>query len=411
MYITTSLKAPNGVCAVNVIEELMQLNHSVTVFTQENGTSEIRCPCHIVYSKHCSIHVKMEKLKTKSKSNKVAKTVDSFYKIWNVLCYPIWPVNSPGFMHAFSREAYQTAKKIKADLVIAEYGDIACINAGKIIKQRDDRIKTVAYFIDALYCGAKPSFMSQRRKDKKSLHWENRLLKSYDKVIMMEATRNRYTKIKNELLYWNKMSFLDIPMVKPIYFGQNKGKGKKRDDIVFIYIGSMPKHIRNPKYLLELFKAANNVEWSLRIYGNNDYINQISEYKKYRIHYMGKVSHEEAIEILNDADFLINIGNGFPEMVPSKIFEYISMDKPIISTFCISDDPCMKYLSYYEKAICIDENEPTHENIRRINEFINNMGKLQKDNLGDLVAIEGPLYKNTPRAFVDCLEDKNDPTR
>ncbi|MBE5870543.1 MAG: glycosyltransferase family 4 protein [Lachnospiraceae bacterium] len=407
MYVTTALKAPNGVCAVNVIEELMKTGHKVSVFTQSNIAGEVRCPCQVIYSKHHSIHTKKERFKEQHPKSKLNKLIDFLYRVWIVLCYPIWPISSPLFVHNFAIEAHRKAKENDVDIIITEYGDIACLNAGRIVKNKENRIRVIAYFIDALYCGAKPSRMSIEAKNKKALHWENKMLADYDKVIMMEATKDRYSKIGDEILFEKKLTFLDIPMLKRLGLDEMTDNNHKLEDrIVFAYIGSMPRNIRNPKYLLELFKRINNPKWSLYIYGSNEYIDLIEDYKNYNVIYKGFVSHDVAISVLKEADYLINIGNSFPEMVPSKIFEYMSMGKPIISTFKIADDPCNHYLSFYANSICLDENTSFSDNQRRLVYFINDCRENGNiESFEELTLREGPLYKNTPKAFVECLEE------
>lgn len=406
MYVTTSLRAPNGVCAVNVIESLIKSGHNVTVFTQRNE-NEAKCPSKIIYSKCKNMYIKKENLKKRLHSKIVRNIVDLFYRIWNVLCYPIWPIHSPYFINAFAKEADIFVKKNNVDVVITEYGDIACLYAGKLIKKNNKKIKVIAYFIDALYCGAKPSLMSEKTKNKKALKLENKILRDYDKVIMMEATQKRYFEVKNNINYYNKIIFLDIPMLNIKITENNRFENKQKCDVVFVYMGSMPRNIRNPHYIFEMFKKINNKDWHLYVYGSNDYINMMSTYRNYNIEYIGIVSHEESLKIMSKADILINIGNSIPEMVPSKIFEYMSMGKSIISTYKVLDDSCIKYLHYYKNSLCLNENAEMLDNCNKLVEFVENQAKekCSLNNLDSLISKDGPLYKNSPKAFVDCLED------
>lgn len=409
MYITTTLRAPNGVCASNVIEALIEAGRKVIVFTQKND-NEVKCPCEVVYSKCRNIHAIKESFNRTTLGKKIQRLTDLLYRVWTVLCYPIWPINSPQFVYLFSREAYRVAQRNNVDMIITEYGDIACLNAGRYIKKRDKRIKAVAYFIDALYCGAKPNLMPEKTKNRKAIGWENKMLKDFDRVIMMEATKSHYMEVQRSINYFKKIRFLDLPMLK-VCDHSISIVSNVTDKIKFVYIGSMPRNIRNPQYILNLFKAINNDDWQFDIYGNNEYLDLVSEYSKYNIKYKGVVSHEDAINIIADADYLINIGNSMSEMVPSKIFEYMSYGKPIISTFKIDNDPCVKYLELYGESISLDESTSVLDSENQLRNFMN---KERPDDmiihLRKLSSVKGSLYKNTPQAFVDWLEDFNDST-
>ena len=59
---------------------------------------------------------------------------------------------------------------------------------------------------------------------------------------------------------------------------------------------------------------------------------------------MGRVSHTVAIQYMSEADFLLNIGNSISSMVPSKIFEYISTGKPIISIYSNINDSSQYFI-------------------------------------------------------------------
>lgn len=410
MYVTISLRAPNGVCASNVIEALVEAGHDVLVFAQDNGMDEVNCPCRIVHSKCQSVYVLKERFKKTKLGLKIRKVIDLLYRLWIIICYPIWPINSPHFVYVFSREAYRVSRDNQVDMVIAEYGDLACLNAGRYIKKRSGEIKAVAYFIDALYCGPKPSYMSEKTKNRLSLYWENKMLRSYDKVVMMEATKSRYNDVNEKINFYNKICYLDIPMLKPKAGNSIQIPYRQNDAMIFVYIGSLPKNIRSPQYLLDLFRSFDNAKWYLHIYGSNEYPDLVAKYEKFNIEYKGVVTHEEALKIMKDADYLVNIGNSFSEMVPSKIFEYISTGKPIISTFKIQNDPCIKYLNLYGNAVCLDENAPISVSKKQLIRFIN---EEKSDNdlaehIRRVTSDEGSLYNNTPKAFLDCLEAIND---
>ena len=87
-------------------------------------------------------------------------------------------------------------------------------------------------------------------------------------------------------------------------------------------------------------------------------------------------------------------------MTPSKIFEYMSYGKPIISTAPISNEPCMKYLKTYPLSLVVDENNNSLDcNVEIVESFIlNNCCKhCDSENLKEIYAL------NTPKAFYDTI--------
>lgn len=402
LYIATSLNPPNGICAFNVADDLLRNGHNVLFYTQKKDEKYNR---DSIFYSHCSnAYNKKEKVK----NYKLKGFVNYIYKIWNVICYPIWPINSPFFVFSFVREAKKVAKENKIDIVISEYGDIASVLAGYCIKKSSPKIMYVAYFIDALLCGATPRFMKEDVKERKALFWEKRVLSNADGIVMMDAAYDVYFKRRDEICYFDKITFLDVPMLVFKDIADNKAF-KTHDKIVrFSFVGSMPRNIREPKHILEVFEEINEDNWEISIAGGSDYSDQIEHAigNNVNINKLGYVSHYDAMTIINESDFLINIGNSVSSMVPSKIFEYISSGIPIVSTKKIVDDSCDKYLSLFDHCLQLNEDNSVKDNAIKLKEFVsNNYGKrMNREEMEPLAFKGAPLYKNTPGAFVDYLE-------
>ena len=102
-----------------------------------------------------------------------------------------------------------------------------------------------------------------------------------------------------------------------------------------------------------------------------------------------------------DADVLLNFGGVNANMVPSKIFEYMSFCKPILSTYKIDNEASKTYLDRYPLALCIDERCEIHENIKYIDCF------LQRYNDTDMKFddVEREFYINTPSIYIDLIKN------
>ena len=98
---------------------------------------------------------------------------------------------------------------------------------------------------------------------------------------------------------------------------------------------------------------------------------------------------------------LLNLGNKNASLTPSKIFEYMSYGKPIISTFCVDNDTSAAYLRRYSCALLLDERDADLDGAaERLRQFI-------FDNRYTLIPYgetEQRFYGNTPAAAVETLK-------
>ena len=103
--------------------------------------------------------------------------------------------------------------------------------------------------------------------------------------------------------------------------------------INLLYIGGFHRGIREPTQLfnlIELLSKDTSNEFRLKIFGPANGFNLSSDACP-SIKYMGMVEREKAIEMMREADILINVDNENCVMVPSKLVEYIGTGRPLIN--------------------------------------------------------------------------------
>lgn len=103
--------------------------------------------------------------------------------------------------------------------------------------------------------------------------------------------------------------------------------------INLVYIGGFHRGIREPTLLFDLIRQINKNttnKFNLTIFGPENGFNLTPEDCPY-IKYMGVVAREKAIELMREADILINIDNENCVMAPSKLVEYIGTGRPLIN--------------------------------------------------------------------------------
>lgn len=84
----------------------------------------------------------------------------------------------------------------------------------------------------------------------------------------------------------------------------------------------------------------------------------------------GWITKEELLIKLENSNVLLNIGEVNGKQISSKIFDYMSLGKPIIHLYSNDNDINLKYLYKYPASLCIKQSmEDIENNIQRIAEF------------------------------------------
>jgi glycosyltransferase involved in cell wall biosynthesis len=127
--------------------------------------------------------------------------------------------------------------------------------------------------------------------------------------------------------------------VQRLYAG---GRGEKRSDYHnasaahtthLLYIGGFHRGIREPDLLFDIMRRLNRNamhEYVLTIYGPANGFD-LSPADCPQIRYKGMIAREKAMELIREADVLVNVDNMNCVMSPSKIVEYIGTGRPLLN--------------------------------------------------------------------------------
>jgi glycosyltransferase involved in cell wall biosynthesis len=229
-----------------------------------------------------------------------------------------------------------------------------------------------------------------------STRWSKYEKKCYEKcdAIIMLPTILKDNDCINDYLY--KTHVLELPFIRNLYQEQ-ESISIQTDEIVLAYCGYLHSRIRNPKYFFELLSNINFSSMRIIICGTGcqDIINN---YKDNvfgdRMKILGLVKSEESLKVLSDADILINIGNIRNNQMPSKIFEYISMGKPIINICTKSNCPTLRYMKRYPLSInIIQEESDIQTQARQLESFIHEKAKRRLS------------FEKIKELYIDCTSD------
>lgn len=130
---------------------------------------------------------------------------------------------------------------------------------------------------------------------------------------------------------------------------------KKRSEIKMAFFGTLTPKTRSPKILLQLMdtieKLEKNQTIQLHIYGDTSQCdNEFENFKHLigkNIYVHGLISKEDVRKCSQDADILVNIGNTNEYQEPSKIVEYVYINKPILNICSITNDSSKELLDRY----------------------------------------------------------------
>ncbi len=397
--------SPNGICASKVAEALKKCGHDISVIAlndvpDKKHSEEIinEIPVYRVYPGYLIktlFDTEGKKDKASLRRRFAAQKVSSLKGALYAFSYPLKSLTA---VKSYLRQIEKMQEEKPIDVVACCYHNIDEVYAGLKFKKKHPEVKLVVYTLDAISGGWVPNILHSAKIPMDSLkRWEKRIFKTADKMFAMESHRYYYEKNSEYDKYKEKIQYLDIPLLTPTELEKEAHEGA----IKMVYTGSMHKASANPQYLLKLMPYIGNAE--VYIYGSispeiEKKIKQTAEFNK-KIFIMGSVPYEKISEIQQNADVLLNFGNGNPNMIPCKIFEYMSTGNKILSFTYSPLDSSLPYIEKYPSGLIISEEDSLiEENAKRINEFLKaEIKKPKKDELKRL------FEKNTPEYFEKCI--------
>lgn len=407
LFIVTELFSANGVCVQAIMNELHADGHKVFCLTnREQGPNSQHKSCKAtVYTVRPRWMYTMMKYMERVKGKYRRKFLSKVWRIMNkarlALAVPTWPLISPLYSIRYSRKVSEIHNEVGFDIIIPVYSQIDPLIAACYLKHKNKSVVVIPYLLDSLSGGYGPRVFSDSWIKHRGIHWERLLFKNADAVIAMNSSKDHYLHIGYEEAYVAKMRYLDIPLFIP---SAMDSKQKKIDGkISLLYLGTVKRGVRSARHFLQVLSMLDDVPFEMFFYGTDldelrTMIQNIDNIPW--LHVMAGVDHASAKKLIHTADYLVNFGNKNPNMVPSKVFEYMSSGKPIISTRPSKLDPSAEYLSKYPDACILDERSTIEDNAGQLRQFLS-----QSRSAVDVIALERVLYLNTPKAFIDTISE------
>lgn len=409
LYILGAYKpkaSANGLCSENIIKQLSAEGHSVTVISnlQREAPKYCREPDGTeIYRVKQRLYLRLKALGEAAQSRaigRLALAAAFFLNKLQLLCTAAsWPIVSRATVRRFKKAALSICERESFDAVIAVYTPVEALLAGAAVKKKYPHIAFYPYFLDSLAFGYGPKYFGKEKTLARGLAIEKKLFPLADKIILMKASEEKQKKYNPE--FADKFRFLDIPMLKrPCCEDLNitRAQGKTR----LLFVGTISAAVRNPDTLISALAGLEDESLYCEFIGNIDCPQKFEPLKRLygeRLEFTPFMPHERLTRKIGEADILLNIGNLVSTMVPSKIFEYMSYGKPIISTYEIDNEPSAEYLRNYPYALLLDGNAPPETNFEKIKAFI----KSTAGKYADFDELKEKFILNTPEEFVRCV--------
>jgi glycosyltransferase involved in cell wall biosynthesis len=240
-------------------------------------------------------------------------------------------------------------------------------------------------------------FISSEER-RRRIRQEKKTFKNAHRILMLSQSKEDYR--RNPML--PKMDFFEIPNIRRLssdYPNEHVKFDEKCIDCVCI--GNLYWIVRRPDSLFSMFEKFSDSRIRLHVVGAliqgfpEGYIEYWKQRLGDRFFYHGRVCQEEAVSIMKSADILVNIGNTTSNQCPSKVLEYISTGKPIVSISKIEHCTSKVYLDRYPLACQINESDSERQGqIDQVEAFVREKYR-QQIPFGEIASI-----------FSDCTNEK-----
>ena len=391
-------KYANSICRQNLSEYFVKDGHHVYILAsgyEYHGEEETLNGVYVkkIYGDNFGdIHLRYEN--RKDFMSKIKLKLHQLYFYARSIClFPLSSMND-------ARETYKYANGIiereKIDVLLAMYRPYESIDAAiRLKKKHGSSLRVVTYHLDLLSGHTNgPALLQAFRKHRIKVAFQKEL-EVVDKMLLPFSA----PEVKSE-----KVEYVDFPLYvvnKGMPAENQQHRWMPKESINIGFVGTMDSRNRQPEYVCSLIERLKNIEGrevNLHIWGRLSGVN-IEPFKRTIYHGMAKI--EDVSSILQQSDFLLNIGNLTAyNMIPSKIFQMFAAKKPILFNVSSPKDKSVPYFEKYGYTCFIKEYD--HQD----NEDVAIMERFISTHYRDRVDVDDKLFeKSTPQYICQKVLD------
>ena len=382
-------ESANGICARNIVNELLVQNNSVYVLSDS----------HILDDRINTTYVSRDWFKKFSDKYSKSRTLIKKYLYIIIHLFRgaisaiVYPNVNPIRSYRVYKEAIRIIKNNHIDTVVTFYRPYESLKAAIKIKQlMHSNICVVTYHLDLIQSPSNCSQFIRKYKMYKGKRALINEIKTVDRVLLPKSARYLNYKMP-------KIKYLDFPLyIKPQI--ENKETFGKSSNVRMIYVGSLDWENRNPLYFIEVLNKLNAIseqciEW--HIWGRlADRKTEELICNCINVVYHGMIENEKVPTLLTESDFLVNISNQLTyQMVPSKIFQLFAVNKPIVNIVQNKNDYSLEYFNRTNCTLNIFTADKIERNVTLLKEFMS-----KKNNI---INNDNTFYEATPEYAVRTI--------
>ena len=416
LFITAELiNSATGYCAVTVAKELAERGHSVHIVSaNRTEKSSIESNGHLYIHEIPGNRHKCYILKCLESDSRFSRLIGRVLVLKQNLLIQLKGLFTMIPLFSVEEVLYDKTLEIierhKVDLIIPVNNPRESVIVANRLYHKYG-IPYVPYFLDSIYGNIGLRILPKRLNKKRALLFEKKWLSDAKCIIMMQSVKELYDDVdSSQYKYVSKIVYLEIPLLvsrEPRNGYKANPNCYNNGQFVILFVGTIPNRIREPRFVFRLAEQLAKGNVHCYFAGKTDYKNELDYLlaKNKNTHYLGQIDHDKIADYIEEADVLLNIGNSIPGMLPSKVFEYMSYKKPILSTIKHSFDKSVPYLTQYGASQIINEVDPIQDSLAIVEAFIKRVknGEFSVD-LNRLVTKNGPLFFNTPLCFSEQIE-------
>ena len=319
-------------------------------------------------------------------------------KLFAMWCYPkMLPVS----YERLKKASQLLHNKVSFDIVISEHYCVESLLCGCSLMNKYG-VKHIAILWDPIKGQTVTHYLPKSFTDNRIEKIENFAINNSSLIISTGTMKEYYRNIEDGA--FGKRKFLGFPgIIAPEKDADvNVSQYIREGYINIVYSGQLSSVYRNPIPVVDLF---NNCTYASKInlifFAMGDVKERLDSFSfKGNLSNNGYIPINELHTIYRHADFLLNISHTNANMVPSKLFEYMSYGKPIISAYITEGDAAEKVLTHYPESLVLNLNQSIIENSNKLESFLE-----AKHNYVPFESVQEIYKDNTPDAYLELINN------
>ncbi len=198
---------------------------------------------------------------------------------------------------------------------------------------------------------------------------ETSLFSIADHIITTSALHRLYLQHESYKPFADKMTAMNFPNIRPSQQSDEKSVFDfDENSINLLFCGLLEDEYRSPELFLQTAAKLIDDGMPLKIHflgtsTSKALVPFLRNYPQNILHHQA-VSLEKAVATMKKSDILLNISNTLDNQVPSKIFDYFSLGKPVLNVQKIENCPSREYFDRYPIGFTLCDQAPDAEQLK-----------------------------------------------